>query len=362
MSKIKEILLKIPKSELHVHLRGAMPVEVFTGLLKKYSIKEILQDVPARRKAVFQQYKNIRPFLSSSNRSVTAVSNLFHYVTFDQFLATWCFTGYFIRDVSDLKMLITGILERLKWQNVVYAEITIALVEYLERGISLVEIKNCLEETARFPGIHVQWIVDLVRDIGSEAALTLLKDIVELQCKNIVGITLGGSEHRFPPAQFSKVYSTARDHGLHLTIHAGEALGPKSIWDALQILGVERIGHGVRAIEDKSLVTYLVEENIPLEICLTSNLRTGIFPTYKAHPVKALFEAGVPITINSDDPTFFRTTLVDEYGYVHTVGIQDEGIFKIIKNGFIYAFLPKKEIKRYLDNLEQEWKKLYPRS
>lgn len=339
-----------------------MPVEVFADLLNKYSVKEVLQDAPAGHKTMFHQYENIRPFLSPRNWSVDAVSHLFRYETFDQFLATWCFTGYFVRDVSDLRRLVTGVLERLRSQDVVYTEITIAVGEYLMRGIPLADIKTCLEETEGFLGIRVQWIADLGRDTGNDAALALLREVIELRCENIVGITLGGSEHFFPPAPFSKVYSTARDHGLRLTIHAGEALGPQSIWDALQILGAERIGHGVRAIEDKALVTYIVENNIPLEVCPTSNIRTGIFPSYKAHPVKALFEAGVPITINSDDPTFFGTTLTDEYAHVHTVGVQDEGIFKMLKNGFTYAFLPKKEIERYVDNLEQEWVKVYSQS
>ena len=360
MSEMKEILLKIPKSELHVHLRGAMPVEVFADLLNKYSVKEILQDAPAGHKTMFQRYENIRPFLSPRYWSVDAVSHVFHYETFDQFLWTWCFTGYFVRDVSDLRRLITGVLERLRAQNVVYAEITIAVGEYLARGIPLANIKTCLEEAEEFPGIRVQWIVDLGRDTGHDAALALLKEVIELRCGSIVGITLGGSEHLFPPGPFSKVYSAARNHGLRLTIHAGEALGPQSIWDALHLLEVERIGHGVRAIEDKSLVAYIVENDIPLEVCPTSNIRTGIFPSYEAHPVKALFEAGVPITIHSDDPTFFGTTLTDEYAHVHTVGVQDEGIFKMIKNGFTYAFLPEKEIERYLESLEQEWVKLYP--
>ncbi|MFQ5796856.1 MAG: adenosine deaminase [Candidatus Bipolaricaulia bacterium] len=357
---MKEVLLKIPKSELHIHLRGAMPVEVFTNLLNKYSATGILQDAPDRLKAVLQRYENIRPFLSPRHWSVNTVSDLFRYETFDQFLATYAFTGFFVRDASDLRRLITGVLEMLKSQNVVYVEITTSVAEYLRQGIPLADIKACLEETVEFPGIRVQWIVDLVRDFGSEAALALLKQIIDLKCKGIVGITLGGSEHRFPPDQFSEVYFTARDHGLRLTVHAGEALGPQSVWDALQILGAERIGHGVRAIEDKSLVTYLAENDIPLEVCPTSNLRTGIFPSYEAHPVKALFEAGVPMIINSDDPTFFGTTLADEYVHVHHVGVQGDDIFEMVKNGFKYTFLPKKEIESYLENLEQEWEKLYP--
>ena len=362
MTGAKEWLLAIPKSELHVHLRGAMPISVFTDLLNKYRVEDILEEAPERYTALFEKHENIRPFLSSHHWSAEEVSDLFRYETFDQFLVTYCFTGHFFREASDLRRLITGVLESLRSQNIVYAEILISVIEYLWHGIPLADIKTCLDETEESEGIQVRWIVDLVRDIGSEEALALLKKIVELNCRSIVGITVGGSEHLFPPDQFSEVYSTARRHGLRLTVHAGEALGPESVWDALRILHAERIGHGVRAIEDESLVKHLAKNRIPLEVCPTSNIRTGIFPSYKAHPVKALFEAGVPVTINSDDPTFFGTTLADEYAHVRALGVQDEGIFEMIKNGFRYAFMPEQEKERYLNLLKREWEKLHARS
>jgi adenosine deaminase len=146
---------------------------------------------------------------------------------------------------------------------------------------------------------------------------------------------------------------------LRLTIHAGEMLGSQSVWDALLILGAERIGHGVRAVEDKYLVNYLAEHKIPLEVCPTSNVRLGVFPSYQAHPVKVLFDAGVPITINTDDPTFFGTTLADEYARIHAAGVQEDKIFEMLKNGFTYAFLPQEEIKAYLRDLDQAWERLH---
>ncbi len=362
MSGMEELLHRLPKSELHMHLRGAVPLEVLTDLLNKYSAQEVWRDADPQWKAMFQSYENVRAFLLPGDWSVDAVSKLFRYETFDQFVATYAFVGCLIRDVSDLRRLALAVVQELESQNVVYAEITASIYKYMRNGISLADIRACFEEAAGSSGIRVQWIIDLVRDYGPEATLRLLKDIVELQCKNIVGITLGGSEHLFPPAQFSKVYSTARDHGLRLTIHAGEALGPQSIWDALQILGVERIGHGVRALEDKRLMTYLAENQIPLEVCPTSNVRTGIFSSYGAHPVRELYEAGIPITINSDDPTFFGTTLADEYAHVRSLGFQDEDIFNMIKNGFTYAFLPREEIEWYVNNFKKAWQELYPQS
>ncbi len=348
---MRKLLEKLPKAELHLHLRGAIPVEVFASLLNKYDVTAILEGNSYRTSGMFERYGNIRPFLSSRNWSVEEVSRLFQYENFDQFLATYHFTSYFIRDTSDLKKLITGVLEDLRAQNVVYAEITISVIEYIQQGIPLPVILTCLEQATDFPGIRVQWIVDLVRNIGHEAALKLLRQIIALDRRSVVGITLGGSEHLFPPAPFENVYAAARDHGLRLTVHAGEALGPESIWDALRVLKVERIGHGVRAIEDPDLVAYLVEHRIPLEICPTSNLCTGVFSSYEAHPLKALFDAGVPIAISTDDPTFFGTALVDEYMHVRDMGVSDSDILEILKNSFRHAFLPDEEIEKYVHRL-----------
>ena len=345
---------------MHVHLKGAMPVEVFTELLNKYLARGVVKTIPFRQKLVFKLCKNIRPFMSARRRwSVEDVPSLFHYSNFDQFLATWLFTGYFFRDVSDVRRLVTGVIDKLRSQNVAYAEITVSPPEYLYRGIALEDLTACLEEGSALPGIRVQWIVDPVRNLGVQHALDLLGRVVELQAASIVGITLGGAEHRYPPAQFEPLYDLGRHHGLRLTVHAGEALGPESVWDALRVLGAERIGHGVRSIEDDALLRYIVEHDIALEVCPTSNVRTGIYSSLEAHPVKDLYEAGVPVTINSDDPTFFGTTLADEYAHVHSLGVPDEGILKMIENGFRYAFLPEEEVRKCLDGVEQEWGRLY---
>lgn len=357
---MKAVLWGIPKAELHVHLRGAIPVEVLTELLNKYSAKEVWREAPVEWRSVFESYENIRPFLAPRRWSVDTVSDLFRSDTFEQFVAAYAFVGCFVRSASDLRKVVLGVVEELKSQNVVYAEIAASIYKYLWNGISLTDVGACLDEAAKYPGIKVRWILGLVRDYGNEATLKLLQDVIALRCDSIVGITLAGSEHLFPPAQFSEVYSTACDHGLRRTAHAGEMLGPQSIWDALQILRVERIGHGVRAIEDQRLVAYLVENQIPLEVCPTSNIRTGIFPSYAAHPVKGLMEAGVPVTINTDDPAFFGTTLADEFAHLHSLGVGDQDILAMAENGFRYAFLPKEEIEGYVDRLRRASEELRP--
>jgi adenosine deaminase len=341
---LRDLLLRTPKAELHLHLRGAIPIDTMAHLLERHPVEEALRSAPLRHKWLFGRFDNIRPFLGSAARP--PVADLFHYGSFRQFVVTYLFTGYFVRDREDVKALVDGVLAQLRSQNVAYAEITITLFDYVHRGIPIDDVIECMERASACSSPRVQWIVDLVRDIGPKAAFADLRALVDSRIPGIVGITLGGSEDRHPPAKFARVYETAREHGLRLTVHAGEAAGPESVWDALKILGAERIGHGVRAIEDPSLVEYLAEHQVPLEVCPTSNLCTGIYPSYDAHPLKRLHDAGVPMTINSDDPTFFHTTLVDEYVHAAEMGFAEGELLDLVRNGFRHAFLPEDEVER----------------
>ena len=353
MLRFEEFLRQAPKAELHVHLRGAMPAEFFGGLISKYGPRQALRNAPPRHLDAFQRCDNIQPFLASPKRE--RVHELFRYHSFDQFLATYLFTSYFVRDIVDFRDLIAAVRGSLEKQNIVYAEITVSVFEYLDQGIALKDLLAVLDEAAAGPGVRVQWIADLVRNLGPAKVVELLRDILQKRPTSLAGITLGGSEHKFPPAQFAALYRLASGHGLRLSVHAGEALGPASVWDAIRVLQVDRIGHGVRAIEDSSLVTYLAENQIPLEVCPTSNLRTGVFPSYEAHPLKALYDAGVPLSVNTDDPTFFVTTLTEEYRHAHQMGLDEHAVLSIMKNGFQQAFLPKADRVRYVERLEGHW-------
>jgi adenosine deaminase len=355
METLVQVLRRAPKAELHLHLRGGAPVEVLARLINKYSSGEVWREATREWKALFKTCDNIAPFLTPREWSVYDIASLFHYRSFEQFVATYAFVGYYVRTASDLREVIWGVLDSLKAQNVVYAEITTSILKYVMNGVPLVEVLRCLEEATEYPGVEVQWILGLVRDYGAESALGLLRDVLKIGCAGLVGVTLAGSEHAYPPAMFSEVFALARDHGLRLTAHAGEALGPDSIWDALKVLQIERVGHGVRAVEDEELMEHLAAEGIPLEVCPTSNVATGIYPTYEAHPVRRLVEAGIPVTVNTDDPTFFDTTLADEYAYVQDLGVSQSGICEMVENGFRYAFLPHERIEAYLTGVRRAW-------
>lgn len=335
-----------------------MPADLFAELLEETPPEKALAGAPARHRELFEQFENIRPFLKSRGGAPPRISQLFHYRTFDQFLATYLFTSYFVNDADQFGRLAGAVTRRLREQNIVYAEVTVSVVEYLDRGIALGDVAAVLHEQAsRAEGVRVQWIVDLVRNSGPDRARELLARILDECPGTFAGITLGGNERLFPPALFAEVYRLAADRGLRLTVHAGEALGAESVWDSLRVLGAERIGHGVRAVEDPRLIEELRRRDIALEVCPTSNLCTGVYRSYGEHPLKALFDAGAPLTLSTDDPTFFHTTLAEEYEHAAEMGLPDEAILTLLENGFRYAFLPESESGPYIGEIGRRWRR-----
>jgi adenosine deaminase len=323
-----------PDAELHVHLRGAMPPAYFAKLLAKRTVAEALAHAPERHLEFFRRNPNIRAFLEAQQPPEA----LFRFEGFEGFLASYLFSGYFIRDAGDFRGLLSAVRERLADDGIAYAEVTVSIPEYRMHGIPLEALGEALSEEAKREPPRLRWIVDLVRNLGVEAADDLLRQLLAKPPEGWVGITLGGSEHLFPPAPFAGVYGRARAAGLRLTVHAGEAAGPESVWDAIQALRVDRIGHGVRSIEDPRLVAELAERQIPLEVCLTSNVRTGVYPSFDAHPLVQLVEAGVAVTLNTDDPAFFGTSLEHEFTRGAELGLTRAQLDAVAGNARLYAF------------------------
>lgn len=344
-----------PKSELHVHLRGALPPALLAELLRKYPPEVALADAPAAHIEFMGRFANLAPFLAPGRDLDQRVEEIYRFESFHQFLAAFLYTGYFFREVEDVERLISVVTQALAGQNVVYAEITVAFPSYLDQGIPLNPLIEALDRAAAKAPLKLQWIVDLIRNRGPAECEELLEKICASRPPSIVGITLGGTEDGFPPGPFAGVYRTARERGLRTSVHAGEALGPDSVWDAIRLLEADRIGHGVRSVEDPRLVEYLAERKIPLEVCPTSNLRTGIYADYNSHPVARLFRAGVAATINTDDPAFFRTDVTAEYGALYEAGVLDFELVEMMRNGFRYAFVPEPEIAKRLAELDRHW-------
>jgi adenosine deaminase/aminodeoxyfutalosine deaminase len=199
-------------------------------------------------------------------------------------------------------------------------------------------IFDAIHDAARGSAVEVRWILDAVRQFGVEPAMEVAHLAAARQDRGVVAIGIGGSEERGPAEWFKDVYAFAKSEGLHLTAHAGEGTSPESVWEAL-VLGAERIGHGIAAVRDQGLLRHLRERDIPLEISITSNLVTGVVKSLEEHPLRALYDAGVPIVLNTDDPAMFGCTLTDEYRLAaKAFGFTEAELTGIAENGFRYGF------------------------
>jgi adenosine deaminase/aminodeoxyfutalosine deaminase len=269
---------------------------------------------------------------------------LYEYENFDAFLKTFGVVGKLLRGPEDYALITRRLLKRLHAQNVRYAEIIVAAGVVLWKEQEFGPIFDAICAAAAESPVEVRWILDAVRQFGTEHVMRVAELAVERQKQGIVAFGIGGSEERGPAELFTDAFAFARREGLHVVAHAGESVGPESIWAALE-LGAERIGHGIAAASDERLMAHLKGRDIPLEICISSNIVTGVVKRLEEHPVRRLYEAGVPITLNTDDPAMFRCTLEGEYRLAMSkFGFSEAELRGIAENGFRYAF--KKGISR----------------
>lgn len=278
-----------PKVELHLHLEGAIPLDTLWQLITEWGGDPAVPDPAALRRR-------------------------FEYTDFADFIDTWSWVIGYLRTYEDFTLLAESVAAGLLQQRIVYAEASFSPTDFAASGLTPQGLATAIRAGIdRVPEANIVLNCDLVRDTGPERAARTLDAILEVAGPaGIRGITIGGSEHRFPARLFAAVYETAAEAGLHLTAHAGEAAGPESIRSALDDLGVARIGHGVRAVEDDELLNRLVEEQIPLEVCPTSNVATGI-AAWETHPMWTLLDRGANVTISTDDPTYFHISLAEEF-------------------------------------------------
>jgi len=301
-----DFLEKLPKAELHLHLEGSVDPE---------TLHELDPSIP-----------------------VEEFRALYRYQDFDAFLKAFGAVGKRLRTPADYALATRRLLERLQAQNVEYAEITVAAGVVLWKGEDFAPIFEAVREAAADSPVRVRWILDAVRQFGAEPAMRVAKMAAERVRDGVVAFGIGGSEVRGPARWFAEHFRLAREAGLRLTAHAGEGTTPRQVWDALE-LGAERIGHGIAAIEDPVLVRHLRDHSIPLEICITSNLVTGAVKSLAEHPVRRLYDAGVPIVPGTDDPAMFQCTLVGEYRLLaREFGFGEADLRAVAENGFRYAF------------------------
>ena len=271
---------KYVKAELHVHLEGSIEPETLLQIDPSLAREEI-----------------------AANYTCS---------TFDEFLRGYIWVTRKIDKPEHYALATRHLLERLAAQDVTYAEITLSAGVVLFKEQDLAAIYDAIWRESQRSSVRTLWILDAVRQFGAEPAMRVAKFAVERRDDGVVAFGIGGDEARGPAEWFRDVFAYARDGGLHLVCHAGETVGPESIWAALS-LGAERIGHGTTAVRDPELLAHLRKRQIPLEVCITSNVHTGVVRSLEEHPVRQIYDSGVPIVLNTDDPAFFHTTLAREY-------------------------------------------------
>lgn len=255
--------------------------------------------------------------------------------SFEEFLRGYIWITKQLRKPEHYALAAQNLLEQLAAQNVTYAEVTLSAGVVLWKEEDLAAVYEAVWRESQRAAIRSFWILDAVRHFGPDHVRQVAEFAVSRRGDGVVAFGVGGDEARGPAQWFRDIFAYARDGGLHLVCHAGETCGPESIWAALEI-GAERIGHGISAIQDDALMARLRESDIPLELCISSNLCTGVVTSLDTHPARKLYDAGVPITINTDDPAFFHTTLDREYQIAEQVFGLPSG--ELAANSFRYAF------------------------
>jgi aminodeoxyfutalosine deaminase len=313
-------IASLPKAELHLHLEG--------------SIRPAIARQLALRSGVDITQEEIR--------------HRYSYTNFTEFIEAFKWVTSFLRKPADFALLAGDVAKQLLEQNVIYAEITLSV------GIMLLRNQNPQENfeamlAATKPyearGLHMNWIFDAVRQFGPEAAMQVVEWAGRCSSPQIVAFGIGGDELSTPTRAFQKVYERVGVLGMHRLIHAGEIGGPEKIRESIELLGAERIGHGIAAIHDDSLMELLIQRGIPMEVCPVSNLRTGALAlqvnkgaTLKHHPLLPLVRRGVPVVLSTDDPAMFHTCLSEEYGHAHAMGLTEADLSNLVAQGFKYAF------------------------
>jgi aminodeoxyfutalosine deaminase len=283
----------LPKAELHVHHVGSASPRIVAELAARH---EGSTPVPA---------------------DPAALADFFAFRDFAHFVEIYLSVVDLIRDDEDVRTLTYEIARELARGQVRYAELTVTPYSHVRRGIAAPAFCAAIEDArvsaARDFGLELRWCFDIPGEAGLPAAEETLRIALGERPEGLVSFGLGGPEIGVPRPQFKPYFDRARAAGLHSVPHAGETTGPETIWDAVRELGAERIGHGIAAARDPQLMAYLAEHGIPLEVCPTSNVRTRAVASLDEHPLATLVGAGVPVTINSDDPPMFGTTIEQEY-------------------------------------------------
>jgi len=320
-SELPASIASLPKAELHLHLEGSIQPATVATLTARRGLRQ----------------------------TETEVRQRYAYGDFSEFIEAFKWVTSFLREPQDYALIVTDLAEHLLTQNVVYAEITLSVGVMLLRKqqpeANFAAILRAAEPFAK-RGLRLKWIFDAARQFGAAEAMRVVDAARVCASKEIVAFGIGGDELSTPTIGFRPVYDQAAEQGLHRLMHAGEIGGPEKIREAIELLGAERIGHGIAAMHDPALMDLLADRRIPLEVCPTSNIRTGALDRQlhrrnapiTDHPLPQLLRHGVPIVLSTDDPAMFHTTLEDEYRATHAIGLTESELMQLVANSKEFAF------------------------
>src|SRR4051812_2377855 len=318
-SPYAEFIASLPKAEIHVHHVGSASPRIVSELAARHP-----GTVPA---------------------DLDALRDFYTFRDFGHFIEVYLAVVELLREPEDIRLLTYEVAVELAAQNVRYAELTLTPWTSVQAGVPIQAYVEAVEDARvaaeRDHGIRLRWIYDIPGESGLPSAEDTLAFALDHAPEALIGFGLGGPEVGVDRPQFKDVFDQARAAGLRSVPHAGETTGPQTVWDAIQVLGAERIGHGTSSVQDPALVEYLVEHQIPLEVCPTSNLATRAVDVLENHPIKQMYDAGVNVTVNSDDPPMFGTTLNREYEIAaDLLGLDERGIADLAKKAVAATFMP----------------------
>ena len=318
---VTQTIASLPKAELHVHLEGSIRPEIAVPLAARHGVTLSEEEVRQR----------------------------YEYRDFGEFLEAFKWVTSFLRTPGDFALLAADLARQLIGQNVRYAEITLSVgVMLLRKQNPQANFEALLGATERFEKeIRLNWIFDAVRQFGSDMAMDVVQWARACKSERIVAFGIGGDELSGATADFRRVYQAATECGLRRLIHAGEIGGAEKIREAVELLKVDRIGHGIASIRDPALMDLLASRRIALEVCPVSNIRTGALgrqlslaeATLRDHPLPQLLRHGVPVVLSTDDPSMFHVTLSEEYANAQAMGLSESELRQMVGNSFEFAFL-----------------------
>lgn len=326
---------QLRKVELHRHIEGSISPELFYELAKKYD-----------KDGIYNDFSKVQEF--------------YNYSDFMGFLNAYSIVVSYLRDYEDFKMLAKTVISQLKQDNIVYSELIFSPQLFIKNGLDSQRIFQVMFDEFNKSNIKTSIIIDLVRNFGTDEAMKTLPILNEVKESSkylnnwIKAISIGGDEVNYPAKLFKDVFQKAKEFGFILYAHAGEWVDSTSIWDALNILQVKRIGHGIQSINDDKLIDYLLQNKIGLDISITSNYFTNAIESITEHPVKELFNRGISISLNTDDPGFFRTDLNKEFLKFCEMGFKIEDLRQIQVSALNNAFIKESEKLQLLKLLKED--------